>query len=464
MRLSLSSKSAFPTPKLASRLLSCLSVVALSAVGTHSAFASEIGVLRVQNDSNATQTFIVIDDYFRCMDFPLPKKEADGTRTTITVPANAYTDTRFARDGSCDPLGRFIIMALDRRTGQPIGNGAAFETDSDAEIKRIWEAESPNGAMVGLTPIGTDYKSGKKTFVLTTTLPGYDFQRPTGKWVIGCGGNQGCETELSSSVENTVSKEETTSKEVMNAFSATVSAGFEFEGISGGAEMTSSSSTTTSEALTLASSGTKGKVATCKTPTDMKEYQVYNVWQWSIEAYVGTGKVSTVTCQTTCTPTGMPPKYLPGAPEAIEACLIKKTDATILAAQNQARTETEGANAKQAAAIAAKASAAKAAAEKEATCATFSSEPYGKGTSVKLCGQDNWNKYTNLGSPGTNNLHGQVKSVLCGSGLGTLQFTNGNAPPFVWHSVSCTDGPWLHPEAFMTTSATGVKLHPNHAK
>lgn len=99
------------------------------------------------------------------------------------------------------------------------------------------------------------------------------------------------------------------------------------------------------------------------------------------------------------------------------------------------------------------------AAEREPTCATFSSELWGKGTSVKLCGQDNWNKYTNL-----TNMHGKVKSVFCNSGLGTLQFVEGNSNPQTVHSVSCTDGPWLHPEAFMTTSSTGVKFHPNHGK
>ncbi len=104
---------------------------------------------------------------------------------------------------------------------------------------------------------------------------------------------------------------------------------------------------------------------------------------------------------------------------------------------------------------------AKKAAEREPTCATFSSEPWGKGTSLKLCGQDNWNKYTNLGGPGID-LHGKVKSVFCNSGIGTLQFLNGNANPMTVHSVSCTDGPWLHPKAFITSSATGVKFHPSY--
>ncbi len=424
--------SKFLTLKLASLLIATL---CYSGV----AHASDIGVLRIQNNSNATQTFIVIDDYFDCMDFPKPA--IDGKRTTIIVPAFSKTDTQFAKDGRCEgKQGRFLIMPLDRSTGQAFGHAMAFHTDTGANLERIWENQSLTPHAVGLESIGKDFTSGKKTFVLTTNLKGYDIQNPTGKWVFGCGGSQGCTKKLSSAVENTISKEESTSKEVMNAFSMTVSIGFEFEGISGGAEMTSSSSTTTSEALTLASSGMTGIGEECEIPTDMEKYQIYSVWQWVIEAYVGTDRVSTKTCQVTCTPTGAAPKFLPGAPEAINACLIPRTSASELAAIEMAKTERE----------------------RPKNCATLYTGVNGTGKKLTLCEQDhNWKEYTNLGSTGVNkhSHHYALKSIKCGSNIHHLTFTNGNIRPSPTKDMACNGNNIVNSGEWVTKNGTGVGVY-----
>lgn len=442
-----------------------LSVLAFAGTAAH---ASDIGVLRIQNNSNATQNFIVIDDYFRCMDFPSPT--TDGARTTITVPANSHTDTRFARDGSCDPEGRFLIMALDRRTGQPIHNSIAFETNAEASLTRIWEAESPTPYSQGLTSIGRDYASGSLTYVLETNLPGYTLGVPEGTWTLGCSGGQGCTQTLFSSVENTVSSETTSSKEVMDAFSATVSTGFEFGGAEGSAEFTASSSTTTSEALTLASSGTTGNGSECETEIDMTEYQIASVWQWTIQARVGNGRVATTTCQVTCTPTGAPPNYLPGAPESINACLVPRTDETQLAAVAAARDEQLAAAQRAEAQRVAAAAQAAAAELRAASCVTFFTGPNGTGAPATVCGADQtgWTgtsvEYANLGTPGTNSHHYGVESFRCAAGGGYVQFINGNASPWTRHNESCQGGAIVTPNPWVRANATGAGVYIAPAK
>ena len=429
------------------------------------AFASDIGVLRIQNNSNATQSFIVIDDYFRCMDFPLPTKAEDGTRTTIDIPANGFTDTQFARDGSCDPEGRFLIMAMDRKSGQPFGNAIAFEASGDANLWRIWEAEGPTPHAPGIKNIGKDYASGKLTYVLDVTLPGYAIGVPEGIWVDGCGGGQGCTQTLFSSVENTVSKEESSSKEVMTAFSATVSGGFEFAGASGGAEFTSSTETTVGQALTLASSGTTGNSSECETEMDMTEYQIAKVWQWTIQAKVGPNKVATKTCQVTCTPTAAPPTYLPGAPESINACLVKRTDETEVAAVAAATAEQDAVKQRAEVQRVAAAAQAKAAQDRAASCVTFYKGPNGTGEAATVCGADQsgWTgssvEYANLGTPGNNSHHYDVVSFKCAPGVGYVQFMNGNATPMPRHNESCKGGAVVTPSPWVKANATGAGIY-----
>lgn len=443
---------------------SLLALTALALTGL-TAQASDIGVLRIENESNATQSFIVIDDYFRCMDFPLPTKAEDGSRTTIDIPANGFTDTQFARDGSCDPEGRFLIMAMDRKTGQPFGNAIAFEASGDANLWRIWEAESPTPHAPGIRNIGKDYASGKLTYVLDVTLPGYNLGVPEGLWTDACGGGQGCNQKIFSNVENTVSSEESSSKEVMNAFSATISGGFEFGGASGGTELTMSSETTTSQALTLANSGTTGKGTECETDIDMKEYQVANVWQWTIQSIVGNKKIATTTCQVTCTPTKAPPTYLPGAPESINACLVKRTDETEVAAVAAATAEQVAAKQQAEAQRGAAAAQAKAAQNRAASCVTFYTGANGSGTPAMVCGADQsgWTgssvEYANLGTPGTNSHHYDIVSFKCAPGVGYVQFMNGNATPMSRHNESCKGGAVVTPSPWVKANATGAGIY-----
>jgi hypothetical protein len=457
-----------PRSKVASWLAkSGLAVFVLALAGT-AAQASDIGVLRIQNNSNATQTFIVIDDYYRCMDFPSPL--TDSARTTIIIAANSHTDTRFARDGRCDPEGRFLIMALDRQSGQPMSNAIAFETNAEANLTRIWEAESPTSYAQGLTSIGRDYASGSLTYVLETNLPGYTLGVAEGRWTLGCAGGQGCTQTLFSSVENTVSSEASTSKEVMDAFSATVSTGFEFGGASGEAEFTASTSTTTSEALTLASSGTTGNASECETAIDMTQYQISSVWQWTIQAQVGNGRVATTTCQVTCTPTGAPPAYLPGAPEAINACLVPRTDETQIAAVQAARDEQTAAAQRASAQRAEDAALAAAAQLRAASCVTFFTGPNGTGAAATVCGTDqsSWTgnsvEYANLGTPGTNSHHYSVQSFRCAPEGGYVQFINGNANPWTRHNESCRGGAMVTPNPWVEANATGAGIYASPAR
>ena len=427
------------------------------------AHASDIGVLRIKNNSNATQNFIVIDDYFRCMDFPLPKK--DEVRTTITVPPNGHTDTQFARDGSCDPEGRFLIMALDRKTGQAMGNAIAFEASGDANLWRIWEAESPTPHAIGPKSLGKEYTTGKLTYELDTYLPGYELGTAIGEWVRACGGDQGCTREISSSVVNTVSREESTSKETTEAFSVTVSSGFSFPGGEAGAEFSASTETTTGEALTLANSGETGTVSTCTTQNDMKEYQINSVWQWAVGAYVGQDKIVTTTCLMTCTQTAAAPTYLPDDPRALEACLIKKTDETVQAAFEQATREQEANRAKAKADAAAAAAKAKAAQDRAASCVTFYKGANGSGEAAMVCGTDQpgWTgtsvDYANLGTPGTSSHHYGVVSFRCAPGVGYVQFMNGNATPMPRHNESCKGGGVVTPVPWVKANATGAGIY-----
>lgn len=450
------------------QLIRAMIAAGLLTVTSLAAQASEIGVLRIKNNSNATQNFIVIDDYFRCMDFPLPTDDAG--RTRITVPPNGHTDTQFARDGSCDPDGRFLIMAINRNTGQTFHNSIAFETNGDADLTRIWEAESPTPYAHGLTFVGKEHISGKKTYVLDTSLPGYELGTAIGEWVRACGGDQGCTREISSSVVNTVSKEESTSKETTEAFSVTVSSGFEFPGGEAGAEFSASTETTTGEALTLASSGETGTVSTCTTQNDMTKYQINSVWQWAVGAYVGKDKIVTTTCLMTCTQTAAPPTYLPDDPRALEACLIDKTEETKAAAFQQATAEQDARIARERAAAANATAQREAARLRAASCVTFYKGANGTGEAAMVCGADQsgWTgtsvEYANLGTPGTNSHHLDVVSFKCAPGGGYVQFINGNANPWARHNESCKGGAVVTPSPWVKANATGAGIYLSPAK
>jgi hypothetical protein len=462
----------FPTPKLAAQLLVGFSTITLGVGFAHSAIASDIGVLRIQNQSNATQTFIVIDDYFRCMDFPLPKADTTtesttkGDRTKFSVPANGFKDVKFARDGRCDPEGRFLLMGLDRNSGLAMGNAIALETNSEAKLSRIWEAESPNPHVLGLTAGGKDYNSGHLLYTLNTNFPGYSVSTPKGSWVFACGGGQQCTQTFSSSLDVENSSEKTSASEKTTAFSATVSAGFEFAGASGGAELTSSTESTTSEALAIAKSSSVGIVSECETETDMTTYQIYNVWQWQMEAQVGRDRVAVKTCQVTCTPTGEPPSFLPGSEKAIKACLIERDTEEAALALGAIKADADHARMAKLAAQEKAATTATLAAARATSCVTFYSEPYGKGTAATLCGaDDNWADYTNLGTPGTNDLHYAVQSFMCKPGVGYVQFMDGNKTPMPRHNESCKGGnEWVHPNVWVKANATGAGLRAAPAK
>jgi hypothetical protein len=447
-------------PKSTAGIITGFSTVVMGVGLAQSAFAGDIGVLRIQNQSNATQTFIVIDDYFRCMDFPLPKD--DSGRTKFEVTAHGFKDIEFARDGRCDPEGRFLLMGLDRNTGLGLGNSIALETNNEAKLSRIWESESPNPHVLGLTAEGKDHNSGHLLYTLNTNFPGYSVSTPKGSWVYACGGGQNCTQTFSSSLDVENSSEKSSASEKTTAFSATVSAGFEFAGSSGGAEFTSSTESTTSEALAIARSSSVGTVSECETEIDMTDYQIYSVWQWQMAAQVGNDRVAVKTCQVTCTPTGEPPSFLPGSERAINACLIERGTEEAALALNAIKADAAAKVATQEKAAAT----VKLTADRSASCVTFYSEPYGKGTAATLCGaDDNWADYTNLGSPGTNDLHYAVQSFMCKPGVGYVQFMDGNKTPMPRHNEYCKGGnEWVHPNVWVKANATGAGLRAAPAK
>jgi hypothetical protein len=57
------------------------------------------------------------------------------------------------------------------------------------------------------------------------------------------------------------------------------------------------------------------------TPEQMRDLKVYAIWQWVADTYLSNGQIATVRSRSfTCTPDANPPRYLPGAAEAVKAC------------------------------------------------------------------------------------------------------------------------------------------------
>lgn len=152
--------------------------------------------------------------------------------------------------------------------------------------------------------------------------------RPKGYWAeSGCSGGQSCTIEISSSITAGTIKQEEWSKELTQSISATITAGLEVEaaGVTGSVETSYTSSTTgmIGSAQTLINSNDLTTGQKCTVPTDMTNFDIYKIWQWTVSTPVGTNDVVAKTCDITCTPDGNAPKFLPGWPESIKACKWK---------------------------------------------------------------------------------------------------------------------------------------------
>lgn len=116
---------------------------------------------------------------------------------------------------------------------------------------------------------------------------------------------------------------------------------------------------------------------------------------------------------------------------------------------------------------AAKAAAAKVAREtaarlrREASCVTFYTAQNGGGASLTICGVDDNNfakPYINLGNPGKNDFHGQVRSFRCRSGVKYVQFINGNANPWGRFDEYCKGSNIVNTRHWVQPNATGFAL------
>lgn len=289
------------------------------------ALASSPGLLRINNLSNVQQEFIVNAAY-NCM---------DGIKGGLIISVGPYSSIDhvfYKNDGSCSgDLGVFSLTPKIDGVTNPNnqkflmnGEGGIVTTGTVPDYPSWVDNENYNDAATN-HPVNTWNVElpGRPPL-----LPG----RPKGYWApSGCSGGQSCSLTMTSSIDAGTINQEDWSQEFSQSVSLAITAGLEVEaaGVTGSLEttFTSSSTGTVGSAQSLIKSKNLTAGSECTTPTDMTEYDIYKIWQWVVSTPVGDDNVIVKTCDITCTPDGSAPTYLPGWPEAINACKWKKGEA-----------------------------------------------------------------------------------------------------------------------------------------
>ena len=292
----------------------------------------------------------------------------------------------------------------------------------------------------------------------TRKTPPLRLAKGKGDWRLVC--NNVCsQVEIAKGVSSSKSTTKEESSERATAMSITAEIGIEYAGASASLSTTASDERTTGQSIAneIASSSSTEVTQTYPKPQGWKY-----LWQWyvTMKAVGGAEELTFDSLEMTCSMTDGKPGYFPDSLASRAGDCDNPPAANAAAKENAARAAAVAReNAARAAAVARE----NAAAARLASCVTFYTAPNGGGSALTLCGEDYVGKtYINLGSSGAaiHSHHYKVMSFMCGAGIDTVLFINGNANPLTSHPESCKGGnTWIHPNPWVKANGTGVGLY-----
>jgi len=180
--------------------------------------------------------------------------------------------------------------------------------------------------LVGLRCTG-NYCGHSAQYVCKVAVP--DDPDPTWKWVRACGGIRGeCGGSISASVDISTEEAKSYSNEVINSLSTTLESkvSAEFGGM--GSEISTSMTDSHSSARTDAGSVVAGMKSTvghsCSISQSTEVYDIAQMWQIEVTAYIQGRALRVRTCEFTCTQNMAMPTWGPQDDQMPKACGIKR--------------------------------------------------------------------------------------------------------------------------------------------
>jgi hypothetical protein len=148
--------------------------------------------------------------------------------------------------------------------------------------------------------------------------------QPTASWEIVCAGGQNCALEVAESLTLSHQLEESWSETTKEAVAVKIDAGVKILPVEIGANVTQTVEQTNQRAATVVRTETNGYKASCGQTFDMETYDIHAVWQWVVRVSVSDFPMQIRTCQVACRADGTPPDYVPGEPQHVGTCLIRR--------------------------------------------------------------------------------------------------------------------------------------------
>jgi len=239
--------------------------------------------------------------------------DADYYKVSFTEDIGEVTNIKLEHDDSSPGSGWFVDQVAVRAPGE--------EKWVYFTLNR-WLATDEGDRLTHVTVRRDDYKEWKEDLPNQITTP-------TGSWVLACSGAQNCSSQIEESLSIGNSEKHTFSNEVSESLSVEVSSKIAskstFSSVESGLKVTGTVAGKHINASELVKNQTDGHKESCGFTTDLTNFNIHSVWQWSVStAYQGTSVVAR-TCQVACTPNGNPPGYDAGDPRNIGSCLLPRT-------------------------------------------------------------------------------------------------------------------------------------------
>ena len=445
-------------------------MLGLSSTSAHAGYGDWLELQIANPDPAAPFTFKI--GQVTCLNtigaqFQMSSSQRVTTGRSYTVPVGGEITLGFNHNAGshCDdrPSDFSIHFTTTNIRGAVANNVVYFRAYESSEITLN------NQDFKGASPyVGESFlRNGKGNSELgrwrwTPKVPPLRLAKGEGDWKLVC--NSVCsQVEITKGVSSSKSTTAEQSRERKTAMSITAEIGIEYAGASASLSTTASDERTSGQSIAkeIASASSTEVKQTYPKPQGWR-----NLWQWyvTMKAVGGTEQLTYDSNKFTCSMTDNPPAYFPdsGASKAGECSVLPPPNAA--AKENATRAAAVAKeNAARAAAVAKENATRAAAAARLASCVTFYSAPNGGGSALTLCGDDYVGKtYINLGSSGAaiHSHHYKVMSFMCGAGIDTVLFINGNANPLTSHPESCKGGnTWIHPNPWVKANGTGVGLY-----